>query len=1087
MKPVQLDCSFPELEERILAYWRTQDVFQRSMNPNREHAGKTGKRPTYIFYDGPPFATGLPHYGHLLAGTIKDVIGRFFTMKGYHVDRRFGWDCHGVPVEFEIQKTLNLHGAKAIRTYGVGRFNEECRKIVLRYTQEWEKFVDRSGRWVDFGRQYRTMDKDFMESVWWAVKALWDRGLIYEGVKSVPYSWAINTPLSNFEANLNYKTVQDPSVTVRAIFKTEARKKLKLEAAPAVPIVAYVWTTTAWTLPSNMAIAVNNDIPYSLVYDAAHKEIAVLAQNRLAEYFPGLVEQSEDEHGNQRLSEILGAELVGLEYEQFFNYFESSRAQGAFKVYAGDFVTADDGTGLVHLASYGEDDVVVFQKHNIPFADPVDEDGNFTAEVPELMGMNIKAAEPAVIKLLKDSGKLVWHKTITHSYPFCWRTDTPLMFKAISSWFVKVESFRDELVQMNKLIHWVPEHLREGRFGNWLEGARDWAISRNRFWGTPIPIWRCEKCRDITCIGGAAELEKLSGTKVEDLHSHFIDQLTFPCEKCSATKKRVPEVLDCWFESGAMPYGQAHYPFEGAEKFEKNFPADFIAEGLDQTRGWFYTLLVLSTALFGRPAFKNVVVNGTVLAEDGKKMSKSLRNYPPPEEVMNEIGADAMRLSMLASPAMRADDIRFSKSNVKQTVRQTLLPLWNSYNFFVTYALVDRWTPEQIPSGASPNLLDRWILSKLGSLVSGVDKAFSTYHLYAAAQPILDFVDQLTNWYIRLNRRRFWQGDSAAEQDDKAHAYATLYRVLITFVRTLSPLAPFISEEIYLNLKGTERDGDSVHLNSFPTLEELRGIEIDSDLEHAMEMFEEVILLGRGVRNDKNLKVRQPLATLTVIHPSAATLEQLKLLETYICEELNVKRVVYSTDEEKFVSLKALLNTKKLGGTLGPKLGSDGMKKLRGEVEGLSTAEIRKLESGQSLQLAGVEIAGDDVLIKRQTKGGDDAAASSGMITILLDTHVTQALQLEGLAREFVNRVQKMRKDLNFEVSDRIAIRYMTACQHLQTALSEHEDYVRRETLAVDLEAVRSEAELSGAINGEPEAHEIGDKSVIIGLMRLQG
>ena len=927
MRAVDSSVSFPELEKSILKFWKDNKIFEQSLNKKQSNSmlevGEGEKeRPSYVFYDGPPFATGLPHYGHLLAGTIKDVVGRYYSMKGYHVDRRFGWDCHGVPVEFEIQKKLNLHGAKAIKEFGIGKFNESCREIVLRYTKEWEEFVERSGRWVDFERQYRTMDLEFMESIWWVVKSLWEKGLIYEGVKCVPYSWAMNTPLSNFEANLNYKNVQDPAVTI----SVEVLGDKFVDILGDKKLSLYLWTTTPWTLPSNMAVACGPELDYVFVEDEEAKTVAVVAKELASKHFPEL----ETEDGKFKIIHSLkGKELVGLEYKPLFDYFESEREKNAFRVYEGDFVTCEDGTGLVHLASFGEDDLSVFQREGISIIDPVDDDGCFKEVVTDFSGENVKEADSKIIAHLKSAGSLVKHVTIEHSYPFCWRTDTPLIYKSIPTWFVRVESFRDELLQINSLVHWVPEHLRDGRMGKWLEGARDWAISRNRYWGTPIPVWRCDDCKHTKCLGSVSELEEQTGEKITDIHRHFIDDLELECPECNSKMNRIDEVLDCWFESGSMPYAQGHYPFEGKEEFEANFPADFIAEGLDQTRGWFYTLQILSTALFGRPAFKNVIVNGIVLAEDGKKMSKSLKNYPPPDEVMNEIGADAMRLYLLASAATRAEEIRFTKDGVKQVVRQTILPLWNSYNFFVTYALVDGWTPKDRPEMPSENLLDRWILSKLGSLVERVNEAMENYHLYASVTPVLEFVDQLTNWYIRLNRRRFWSGGSEQEIQDKNHAYQTLSEVLSMFSRVLAPLAPFITEEIYQNLRrGNDRlKPESVHLCPFPTVEELEGVEIDSKLEVAMEHFEEIILLGRGLRNDFSLKVRQPLAKIIIIHPDAEALKAVEEFETYIKEELNIKEVVYTTDEGKHVTLSAKLNTKTLGKILGPKLGSSGMKR----------------------------------------------------------------------------------------------------------------------------------------------------------------
>ncbi|MCC6933944.1 MAG: isoleucine--tRNA ligase [Deltaproteobacteria bacterium] len=1098
MKPVAAEVFFPKVEESIIKYWKENKIFQKSMDPCAPTVlGEKPKapRPEYLFYDGPPFATGLPHYGHLLAGTIKDVVGRFYTMKGYHVDRRFGWDCHGMPVEFEIQKTLDLSGAKEIRQYGVAKFNEECRKIVQRYTKEWESSVERIGRWVDMTRQYKTMDLNYMESIWWVLKSLYERGLVYEGVKCVPYSWAMNTPLSNFEVNLNYKQVQDPAITLRAALRGNVLQHLGLEnISTNYPIYAYVWTTTPWTIPSNMALAVNPEINYSLVLNAGDKEIAIVASDLLAVHFPEVApkknKKSEDFVQNYHvLAEIKGEKLLGLEYTPFFDFFEADRANNAFRIYKGDFITAEDGTGIVHLASFGEDDLRVFVEHKIPIADPVDENGCFTDKCPEYQGLMVKDADAKIILDLKARGALVKHGTIEHSYPYCWRTDTPLIYKSISTWFVRVESFREELVENNQQINWVPEHIKDGRFGYWLAGARDWAISRNRFWGTPIPIWKCPNCGQIVCLGSVKDLEEKSGEKISDLHSHFIDHLTWKCEKCSSGQmKRVPEVLDCWFESGSMPYAQWHYPFENKDEFELNFPANFIAEGVDQTRGWFYTLLVLSTALLKRPAFKNVIVNGIVLAEDGKKMSKSLKNYAPPEEVMDKHGADALRLSLLGSPATRADDVRFSEANVKQIVRSTLLPLWNAYNFFVTYALVDNWTPEQSNKTTVNNLLDRWILSKVASLVEAVDYAMTNYRLYAAVPPLLDFVDQLTNWYIRLNRRRFWAGSTAEEIADKFSAYSTLHKVLLTFVRALAPLAPFISEEIFRNLaQGVKNvDPTSVHLNPFPKVEELEGAVIQPELEQAMELFEEIILLGRNIRNAQGLKVRQPLACLTIIYPDAQVIARIKTLDGYIRDELNVKKIEYSMEESKYVSLKAQLNTKLLGGVLGPRLGSDGMAELRKKIEHLTSPEIWNLEKGGSIKFRDLDITLKEILVMRTVNAGIKAAASSGQITVMLDTTVTSELRLEGLAREFVNRVQKLRKESNFEVSDRIIVRYMTACPHISLALDSHRHYVMEEVLAVEMIAAKSENEISPTFSAV-EAQEIDGKSIIISLTRPQG
>ena len=991
-----------------------------------------------------------------------------------------------------------MNGSKAIREFGVDKFNEECRKIVLRYTKEWKSFVERSGRWVDFEREYRTMDRDFMESIWWVVKSLFQRGLIYEGLKCVSYSCGMNTALSNFEANLNYKDVQDPAITVRGPLHGDPAKALGYTDWPSVPVVPYIWTTTPWSLPCTMAIAVGAEIIYSFVYSPERKEIAIVASALREKLFPELADP-ESTSGTRVLAERPGKDLVGLHYTPFFPFFESERAKNAFRIYTADFVVETDGTGLVPVGSFGEEDLELFKREGITPIDALDEEGKFTAQVPVLEGLYFKDADAKVISYFKEHKKLVAHETIVHSYPFCWRTDTPLIYRAVSSWFVKVEQIRDVILAANKTIHWVPEHLREGRFGKWLEGARDWAISRDRFWGTPIPLWRCESCQELHCVGSVAELEERSGAKVEDLHIHYVDHLTFPCDKCKGTMRRIPQVLDCWFESGSMPYAQAHYPFENKELFERTFPADFIAEGLDQTRGWFYTLLVLSTALFGEPAFKNVIVNGIVLAEDGKKMSKSLKNYPPPDEVMDEFGADAMRLYLLASAATRAEDLRFSKEGVRHVVRQNLLPLWNAYNFFVTYATVDGWDVKKVPSSPSKNLLDRWILSKLGSLIEGLDRALSSYHLASAAPPLLEFIDQLTNWYIRLNRRRFWEGGTPEENEDKLHAYSTLHRVLLNFVRVLAPLAPFVTEEIYGNLKGGVQglEGESVHLAPYPKLDEFAefgGITVDMKLERAMELFEEVILLVRGLRNDTGLKVRQPLKKLTIIYPKQEDLDELALLDVYLKEELNIKEIEYSTDEAQFVSFRARLNTKSLGKVLGPKLGRDGMKRLQSTVENLPSEQIKAIESGESIFFEGIEIGPEDILVERKAvvlgdaKAATLSAASSGQISVVLDTVVTDELLLEGLAREFINRVQKLRKDMDFQVTDRISIRYLTACDRLTKALQVHGTYVQEETLALELKRAESDQAMADAHKSAhlPVPQEIEGKMVIIGLTRTQ-
>jgi len=750
---------FPEREERVLEFWQKEAVFKKSV----EKGG-----PLFVFYDGPPFATGLPHYGHLLAGTMKDAVPRYKTMKGFCVPRRFGWDCHGLPVENEIEKARELSGAAAIEAFGIGKFNEECRSIVKRYANEWKKTVDRMGRWVDLEKTWHTMDLPFMESVWWVFKELFDKGLVYEGFKVMPFSMKLGTPISNFEANLNYKDVDDPSVVVA--FEGDG--------------VSYLaWTTTPWTLPSNLALIVGPKIEYVKVKKDG--KFYVLAEARLKAIFKEDVEV---------VDRFLGEVLKGRKYKPLFPFFKDQ--PGAFRILVDDFVTTEDGTGMVHAApAFGEADFFVCKREGIELVCPIDGNGRFTAEVPPYQGTLVKDADKTIMQDLKKRGLLFHQATIRHRYPFCWRSDTPLIYKAVSTWFVAVEKIKDCLLKTNEKIHWVPDHIKTGRFGKWLENARDWAISRNRYWGTPIPLWRSDD-GDLHVIGSIEELEKLSGEKVHDLHRHNIDHLTF--EKEGKQFRRIAEVFDCWFESGSMPYAQNHYPFEHKKEFEHAFPADFIAEGLDQTRGWFYTLHVLAGALFHKPAFKNVIVNGIILAEDGTKMSKRLKNYPDPEIVISKYGADAVRLYMLNSPVVKAEDLRFSERGVEHVLRQVLIPFWNSFVFLSTYAKIYHWKP-QIHRAES--LIDRWILSLTQKLVQEVESAMEVYDLSKAVEPLVGFVDQLTNWYIRRSRGRFW-----AEEDtpDRREAFSTLYTVLLTLSKVAAPFVPFLTEAIYQELRTSD-------------------------------------------------------------------------------------------------------------------------------------------------------------------------------------------------------------------------------------------------------------------------------------------
>jgi isoleucyl-tRNA synthetase len=1017
MKPVEEHVKLSEVEQEVLQFWDENDTFAKTLL-------KTRHQQPFIFYDGPPFATGLPHYGHLLAGTIKDIIPRFWTMRGRYVDRRFGWDCHGLPVEMEIEQTLGLEGKTAIERFGVGRFNAECRKIVLRYTQEWEKTVRRMGRWVDFRNDYRTMDLPFMETVWWVFQQLWNKGLVYEGYKVVPFSTRLSTVLSNFEANLNYKEVQDPAITVR--FAAEGEEKTFFIA----------WTTTPWTLPSNLALAVGPEINYIKVRDHADGTCYIMAEARVKVYFPKASTYTIEQH-------YKGKDLVGRTYAPLFPYFSSRKDHGSFRVIAAEHVTTEEGTGIVHIApAFGEDDFSACQKAGIDLVNPVDDEGRFTEQVSDFVGLHVKEADSKIIERLKREKNLVHQGTIFHSYPFCWRSDTPLIYRAVTTWFVRVEAFRERLVANNRLTSWIPAHLRDGRFGNWLENARDWAISRSRYWGTPLPIWKSEDEREVVCLGSVAELAERTRVRVTDLHREFVDDLTFPSSAGKGILRRVPYVFDCWFESGSMPYAQLHYPFEHANDFSHFFPADFIAEGLDQTRGWFYTLMVIASGLFDKPAFHHVVVNGLVLAEDGKKMSKRLKNYPEPEEVIAEHGADALRLYLINSPLVRAEELRFSEQGVRDTVRRLLLPWWNAYKFFVTYALVDKWRPEYTPAGHSPNILDRWILSRQQTLIRRVGDEMEAYRLYNVVPALLDFLNELTNWYVRLNRRRFW---SEGADEDKRFAYRTLYEILLGFAKLMAPFTPFLADAIYRNLSALQEKttAESVHLELFPACDEGS---VDIQLEDAVARMQRVILLGRSLRNERKVKVRMPLSILTILHRQERILDELKPLEGYIREELNVKQVRYSTAEDTKVTLSAKPNPQ----LLGPRFGK-AFSTVSKHVANLTLEQMLTLEAGESLTFAGETFQPNEIHILRQARDGAPDVRSDRFISIEFPCILDDDLITEGLAREIVHVIQQMRRNAGYQVEDRIVVIY-EAEPHLAAAIDRHTAYIQKETLARSLQ-----------------------------------
>lgn len=1040
----------PALDARILTFWESIDAFATSVNLRSD-------APEYTFYDGPPFATGSPHYGHILQGVVKDIVPRYWTMRGYRIERRFGWDTHGLPVEMEVEKQLNVSGPREIGELGVDVFNEACRTMVNNTTEDWYDITARIGRWVDFDNDYKTMDADFMESVWWVFGQLWEKGLIYRDFKVLPYSYGATTPLSNFEANMDYRDVDDPAITVglevvRGTGPVEPGHQL------------LVWTTTPWTLPGNLAVAVGPDITYALVSHRDKDGLYWVAEERVAEVFGDWATVVTTASGN---------ELIGTEYSPPFDYFADRADAGAFVAIASDDVSVDEGTGLVHMApAYGEADFVAVAAAGIDvMVDPIDAEARFTSEVPDVEGQNVKDADSTLITLLRDSGKLFARATINHSYPFCWRTGTPLIYKAIPTWFVAVEQFRDDMVRVNQDIRWVPEAIGANRFGNWLEGARDWAISRNRYWGSCIPVWECDACTDQVCITSRAHLAELSGTLVDDLHKHIVDEVTWACSSCQGTMTRVPEVLDCWFESGSMPYAQIHYPFENKERFEERFPADFIAEGLDQTRGWFYTLLVLSTAIRETAPFQNCVVTGMILAEDGRKMSKSLKNYPDPSHVIDAFGADALRAYLINSPVVRGEPLRFSEPGVKEVVRTVLLPLWNAYSFFTTYAEADNITAEDIlnapPLHDRPEI-DRWIMSVLQSLIEQVNREMEAYRLFSVVPPIIGFVEHLTNWYIRRSRRRFWAHRSDADDTDKLAAFATLYEVLTTFAKVAAPVLPFITEEIYQGLVPPvdPTAPASVHHTDYP---DATKDMIDAELEGAMRTVRTVVNLGRGLRKREGLRVRQPLAAVTVVTRDDIERRAINDHAELIADELNVQSVQVHADEAGLVDLTAKANFK----ALGPRFGKQ-TKDVAAAIAALGHADLAAILDGHTVEAGPYTIVTDDVVVTRVPRDGT-VVSTENSLSVALDCSLTDELVVEGLARELVNRIQMMRREAELDVTDRITIAFQTPSTALVEAMTRYRDMIASEVLAEDISRAED-------LNGD--STNVGDDPITISVRR---
>ena len=1052
-KPVDAKVNFPKLEEEVLAFWEKNETFKKSIS--RREAAPPSKAEEYVFYDGPPFATGLPHFGHFIPSTIKDIIPRYQTMKGKKVERRFGWDCHGLPIENLIEKELGLNSKTDIEKFGIAQFNEACRASVLRYVKEWRHTITRLGRWVDFDHDYKTMEPDYMESIWWVVKSLWEKGLLYEGHYILPYCPRCSTVLSNHELNLGgYMDVHDPAITVKFKIRNDVREIRNEELGVSNNTFFLAWTTTPWTLPSNLALTLGPDIDYVLVEDLSSSSSSsnssfILAEARLSAYY-------KDASEYRIIWKKKGNELANIPYEPLFPYFKEAVEHNAFRTFLGDFVTTEEGTGIVHTApGFGEDDARVLKGSGVPVICPVDAECRFTHEVSDYEGLFVKDADKHIMERLKAEGKIVKRDQILHAYPHCWRCEHPLIYRAVESWFVNVEKIKPDMLNANSEIYWVPGHIKTGRFGKWLEGARDWAISRNRYWGNPLPIWRCPDCGKTICVGSRAELKELSGVYPKDLHKHFIDSITIPCPEkdCHGVMRRIPEVLDCWFESGAMTYAQNHYPFENKEFFETHFPADFISESLDQTRGWFYTLTVLAAALFKKPAFKNCIVSGMVLASDGKKMSKNLRNYTDPMDVINMYGADAVRLFLVHSALIKADDLRYTDDGVKDVLKSIIIPIWNAYSFFVTYANIDKVTPDAAPQHPA-NPLDQWILSEAENLVEQVSNALDTYDLSRAVDPIIGFIDLLNNWYIRRSRRRFWRSENDI---DKIEAYGTLYETLKLLITVAAPFMPFTTEAIWQNLR-RDNESESIHLTDFS---KTRAERRNKALEFRMAAVQKAVSMGRSLRSQYNIKVRQPLRMAELVTRNPDEKNALLEMTDIIREELNVKEIMFRDNEEDLVEYGVKANFR----VLGKELGKD-MKTAAAKIEALNQAEIQSLIEGSSLSL---DIAAEDggtrtIIINadkldiRRNEKANLRILNEGTLTVGLDTEITRELSMEGDIRDLIRGIQNSRKELGLEVIDRIKLT-VYGNETLHEAWNSLSAIVAEETLSAETSWAQAEGQ----------------------------
>ncbi len=1007
--------NFPEIEKKVLQYWQEHDIFKRSISERDE------TKP-FVFFEGPPTANGKPGIHHVISRTVKDAVCRLRTMQGFRVERKAGWDTHGLPVEIEVEKKLGLDGKDQVVSYGIGEFNAECKKSVWSYLQEWDELTRRIGFWVDLEHPYITYTNDYIESVWWILKEFWKKNLIYQGHKILPYCPHCETPLSSHEVSQGYEEVKDPSVYVRVKIKGQENTWF------------LVWTTTPWTLISNVALAFHPDIEYVKV---KHQEQHLILAKARLEVLEGDYEI---------IGEFSGEKLAGMEYEPIYDFVKPDKH--SHYTVLGDFVTTTDGTGIVHIApAFGEDDYQLGLKYDLPVVQPVDKSGKFTPEVTPWAGQFVKSADKSIIQELKSRGALYRSEPITHSYPHCWRCKSPLLYYARKSWYIKTTAIKDKLIANNKKINWYPKEVGEGRFGEWLEGNIDWALSRDRFWGTPLPVWRCSSCDAMECIGSVAELREKALDSVPadlDLHKPQVDGIHLKCPACGGSMERSPEVIDCWFDSGSMPYAQWHYPFENVEKFNHNFPADFISEGVDQTRGWFYSLLVIGAFLFDQPAYKTCVSLELILDKEGQKMSKTRGNAVAPFDFLDNQGADALRWYLLTvSPPWLPT--RFDPEGVRDVIRKFLGTLANTYSFFALYANIDKFEYDpatRIPV-ADRSELDRWLCASLHTLCKRVNENLERYDLTKAARGIANFVvDDLSNWYVRRSRRRFWKSEMG---QDKLAAYQTLYECLVTISQLMAPMAPFISEKIYCNLtKDLSGASDSVHLTEYPRPGQ-GFVDYENDvLETRMDLVRRIVFLGRSLRNEAGVKVRQPLSAIIVQAHDEKNRQLIESMSALILDELNVKSVKFVSDQKELLSRRA----EPIFKNLGPKFGKS-VNKAADAIRAFNETDIDGLlkTGSKNMVIDGHEahLTPDDITVQTENKPGL-VASSEGDLTVALDLTISEALRFEGLAREFVNRVQNMRKDADFQVTDRIEI-WLKASEQLQEAVAHQAEYVKNETL----------------------------------------